>query len=63
MSTKKPSKAGTCNGRARLNDDDVRRMRSMWKQGAYSQRVLAKLFGCSKGTVWYVVHRHQWRHI
>lgn len=63
MSTKKPSKAGTCNGRARLNDDDVRLIRAMWESGAHSQRELARLFDCSKGTIWFVVHRRQWRHI
>ncbi|WP_059897505.1 hypothetical protein [Burkholderia ubonensis] len=63
MNVKNPRNAGVCNGRARLNDDDVLQIRALWESRAHSQRELAQLFDCSKGTIWFVVHRRQWRHI
>ncbi len=48
---------------AKLTEEDVIRIRLLFKGGNYSITGLAKKFGVSYGPIWSIVHRKTWRHI
>ena len=54
---------GIRNGSAKLTDDLVREIRSLYKSGEYSQRTLSKRFNVGKGTIWRIVTHNGWKHI
>lgn len=54
---------GTARPQAKLTDDDVRHIRSLYSSGRYSQQALAGLFGVAQMTVSNVVTRKTWRRV
>lgn len=57
-----PSHPGVTNGRAKLNDDDVRSIRSLYQKGV-TQVVLGKRFGVSHIAIGFIVRGIHWRHV
>ncbi len=53
---------GETNPNAKLTDDAVREMRTLWESGV-GQRVLARQFKVDPSLVSYVVRRKIWRHV
>lgn len=54
---------GESNGSAKLTEDDVARIREMWRLGECTQLELASMFHVSKNTIGRVVRMEGWRHI
>jgi hypothetical protein len=54
-----PDNRGENHGLSKLNADDVRKIRKIWKRG-YSQSELAEMFGVSYATVYYAATRRSW---
>jgi hypothetical protein len=52
---------GEKNGHARLNEADVKHIRTM--QGIVSARSLAELFGVTRGTIYAIQGHKRWRHV
>jgi DNA invertase Pin-like site-specific DNA recombinase len=52
---------GTRNGNAKLNADQVRRIRNLYAAGNETCRSLAERFGVSPKTVYNVIERVIWR--
>jgi len=52
---------GSNNHNARLTEDQVRLIRS--RIGRVGQRQLAREFGVSKGTIWWIASGRQWKHV
>jgi hypothetical protein len=50
-------------GCAKLTDAAVVEMRDLYAAGGVTQRDLAKRFRVSKGTVYYVLRRENWKHV
>ena len=54
--------------RAKLKEEDVRKIRKMYKAGLdgtgkrYTQKELAKLYGITKSTVWRILRKDIWKH-
>lgn len=59
----RPSVNGELNGRARLQPDDVRRIRAAYAEGGTSCAKLADEYGVSKGAVSDIIRRKNWRHL
>ena len=53
-------KRGTNNGRAKLTEDDIREIRSLFEQGHLSQQKIESLFNVSQMTVSYIIRRKLW---
>lgn len=56
-----PVRRGTEHSNHKLNENDVRTIRSLWP--ARSLRVLARMFGISPQTAHRIVHGAKWRHV
>lgn len=54
---------GTRHGLAKLTDDAVRQIRSLWERGGIRQRDIATQFGVNQAVVWAVIHRKAWAHV
>ena len=54
---------GETNGRAKMKEEDILKIRSLWKSGLYTQDKLGKMFGIAHSTVGYIVNRKLWSHI
>lgn len=54
---------GSRHGMAKLTEDDVREIRSMYEPGVVPCRVIAERFGMSKSAVEMIVNRTRWRHV
>lgn len=54
---------GESNKQAKLTTNEVLKIRELYKSGNINQRQLAKDFGVSKGTIYYVVKGINWAHI
>jgi NUMOD4 motif/HNH endonuclease len=52
---------GECRRDAKLTDDKVREIRSLWP--GVSQKAIGALFGVSQAVVWHIIHRKRWRHV
>lgn len=48
---------------AKLNDEQVKTMRVIYRDGKSSACVLAARFGISKSTVHRIIQRHTWKHL
>ena len=53
---------GTKNPKAKLNEDDVRRIRQQYA-GGLSIREIHRQSGIAKSTIGNIVHRHTWKHV
>lgn len=61
---KPPSKkCGSHNGQSKLDEDDVRLIRSVYADGTMSQRKLAKEFHVHPSLIGFIVRRVYWQHI
>lgn len=54
---------GARNGRARLNEDQVREIRRRWAVGGIRQKALAHEYGVALVTIEEVIRRKKWRHV
>lgn len=54
---------GTKNGRSKLTDDDVRKVRELWNTKQYTQRQIGKMFGVSDVVVGNIVLGKSWTHV
>lgn len=54
---------GVRNGRAKLDEDAVRRMRELWERGGLTLDDLGARFGVGASVAFRVVHRQSWRHV
>lgn len=54
---------GVQNGRAKLNDDAVRQIRTLHKSGDMTTRELAKEFGMGQTSIAEIVANKTWRHV
>lgn len=54
---------GEKNGRAKLNEDDVRLIREMWNTGQYTKSGLGRNFGVSDVLVHKIIHGQLWTHV
>lgn len=48
---------------SKLTAEKVLAIREMYTTGKYKQRELAAIFSVSQRTIWYIIHRHQWKHV
>lgn len=55
--------AGELNVRAKLSNDEVKRMRRLHATGRYSQTELGVMFGVSRGTAARIIKRQRYGHI
>lgn len=60
--TNKRNQTGEANPRAKLDEDDVRYIRSI-RQDGKTYRIIAILFGVSESLVKAIVDRKVWRHV
>jgi len=54
---------GEANGRSKLTQDDVRKIRLLYARGEYSQRELGRMFGVSQRTIGRIIHSETWQHV
>lgn len=54
---------GERNGRAKLHDQDVIRLREWWERGLITQGEAARLFGITKRAVRFIVKRQHYAHL
>lgn len=54
---------GSNNPNAKLNDDEVFRIRELWSVGHRNTKVIARTFGISRANVMKIVKRKTWTHI
>lgn len=54
---------GEGNGRAKLKEEDVSEIRSLYKDNSYSRYQLGAIFGVCHGTICDILKRKIWRHI
>jgi transposase len=54
---------GERNANARLSEQDVRAVRSLFATGKYSRVALAKMFKVSAVTISNVITRYSWAHV
>jgi len=54
---------GEKNHRAKLKEVEVVKIRKLYSSNKFTQRKLGRMFGVTKHTIWYIVHRKTWRHI
>ena len=54
---------GAGHGKSVFTDDDIRRMREMWKTGKHTQTELSVIFGCSRNNVSHIIQRKTWAHV
>lgn len=54
---------GAANGRAKISESDVRKIRSLYATGKYSQSRLGEMFGLTQSGVGSIVNRRAWNHI
>lgn len=57
------SNRGAGNWCAKLSEDEVREIRSLYSAGAYSMNQLADLFGVTLGTIFPIIHRRTWKYV
>lgn len=50
-------------GGAKLTAEDVRAIRREYARGGVTQRALARRYGVSKGSIWYIVNYGTWKHL
>jgi hypothetical protein len=53
---------GTRHPLSKLNDDKVREIRRLCKNGI-SQSEVGRMFGVTQGAVWLIIHRKKWAHV
>lgn len=61
--SRKPTIFGEAHYRAKLSEQNVFEIRSLYRSGSATQRELAALFGISKTSVSGVINGRSWRHI
>lgn len=63
--TKKPTgiRNGSRNGQAKLTEDDVRAIRTVYATGTTTQRRLAKQYGVHPSLIGFIVRREYWQHV
>lgn len=54
---------GIKNHNAKLTDDDVRKIRKLYRPRIFSQEKLAKMFNIAESAIWYIIHRKRWQHV
>ena len=54
---------GSKNSFAKLTEDDVVQIRSLWKTGKFTQWALANKFNVRQFCIWSVIHRKSWKHV
>lgn len=54
---------GERNNHAKLTAEQVMEIRSTYKRGVASTVVLAKQYGVSQASIWYIVKRRTWTHV
>lgn len=54
------ARAGERNGRARLNREQAREIRDLYRTGRYSQKQLARVYNVGLTTVWHLLQGHTW---
>jgi hypothetical protein len=54
---------GEKNGQSVLTEDDVRKIRQLYKEGGYTQERLAKMYGVRHQTISKVINRTRWDHV
>ena len=59
----KISRRGEYNGIAKLTEDDVRKIRKMYKTGNYNKKDLGNIFGCTRANIGSIINKKSWRHI
>jgi hypothetical protein len=57
------NKSGERNAKAKLTDDQVRRIRSRYAEGDISQRKLAAEYGVHASLIGFIVRRAAWQHV
>lgn len=60
---KRPDMAGTNSRNAKLNDESVRKMRSMYVPHVFGCHRIAKLFGVTKATAMKAIRGESWSHV
>ncbi len=63
MIAKRRNTRGVTHGMARLTEDDVRRIRSLYAAGGIFQRTIGLQYGLPQSAVSKIVHGERWRHI
>lgn len=58
-----PDTTGSKNGRARLSEYDVGRMRFYWLTGKYTYEEMGRMFGVSRETARRAIKGETWRHV
>lgn len=57
------SMPGSKNPNSKINEQDIKKIRHLYKNKAASQRQLQSLFNLSRGSIYKIVHRLSWDHV
>ena len=60
---RRASKKGTNNGRSKLSEKDVKRIRKIFAEGKKNKTEISKLFGVSDTLIGLIVRRKSWPHV
>ena len=55
--------AGEENGRAIINEDQVREIRKRYADGGISAKNLGKEYGLGETTTWHIIKKTSWKHV
>ena len=56
-------RVGARNGRAKLTEQQVAEIRSLYASNEYRQKDLARMFSVGKSTIGYIISRQLWGHV
>lgn len=48
---------------SKLTEEDVKKIKRLYRSGKYSQCELGDMFGVTEGTVYSIIHNKSWKHI
>lgn len=54
---------GIKNHNAKLTDNDIRKIRRLYKPRIFSQRKLAEMFNIAESAIWNILHGRRWQHV
>ena len=54
-------RTGEAHPHAKLSESKVRKVRRLYRSGAWTQRALAEKFGVNQRLIWMIIHRKIWK--
>jgi len=56
-----PNTRGSKHGMSKLNNNEIIKIRKLFKEEILTQREIAKIFNVSQGTIWFIIHKKTWK--